>query len=596
VNLVSLLAIVGIAGPVAIVSPAPLVAGAVRDQFGAPVENASVRAIGSTASASTDAQGTFVLAGDGVSAVEIRCDYCEQRTIRVRSGEPVVAIVHRFEAVAFPAPTAFDSAVLPYPRTQTLLSLVPFAVLNEGAGVWPGDSISLYGLSNSGGLVVDRGLPVYDIAGGASPFVSMPDFTANRFVVAGPEEAFAYGDLAEGGTFVLAAPQGGGSVHGGDSTGFDFEGSGVPVRAAATLSSTAADSAQQADAALTQTVGSGTLTFDALDSQRRQDEDGSVFASSFTGVSGTYGARGGVSLSVAGDRGTYGFTGGYGPIDAVWSNASADLGFAHAGSTGLLADAGVRTSAGTYASRQYFGNAGGAVTTQHADAGYDGTFSGGAYQAGVGAFEIAYAGPATQTVRQGALLPSARVQLGTHTHWSATASLSSAFEVPTLWDVGETYGIPAPQATLDVARDSISQIAVDYTDFERVRGSLVSVRLRSATDGMRTVDSSGANLAWQFAPEMTVRSWFLRVEDSTNPFPYDVGAVWWTYEAPHGFRADVVYRRDLFAGAPSTHLDADVSGDLGGDRRWFAGTEGLAAGRSYNAGIRFGPLTSGVQP
>src|SRR5580698_6898042 len=79
-----------------------LVVGSVRDQHGAAIQGASVSgtpASGKAVTATTEADGTFALHGDGIAAVQITCRYCASTRFPVRMGEPVVAIIRRYDAL-----------------------------------------------------------------------------------------------------------------------------------------------------------------------------------------------------------------------------------------------------------------------------------------------------------------------------------------------------------------------------------------------------------------------------------------------------------------------------------------------------------------
>ncbi|MGB8907359.1 MAG: carboxypeptidase-like regulatory domain-containing protein, partial [Candidatus Cybelea sp.] len=101
---------------------APLVVGSVRDQHGAVIAGATVTGQtpdGSNPTTTTDASGTFALHAEGVVAVVVSCRYCRTTRVATLSGEPVVAIVRQYEALAAEAPTPGDLENLPYANVES---------------------------------------------------------------------------------------------------------------------------------------------------------------------------------------------------------------------------------------------------------------------------------------------------------------------------------------------------------------------------------------------------------------------------------------------------------------------------------------------
>ena len=224
-------------------APAPLVTGAVRDQYGEPIAGAVVSSDSSTTA--TDAAGTFALAG-AAGSVTIRCSFCQTTLARVGQDFTVTAIVRRYGALSQDAPSPRDLASLPYSNVESAIALHPYTLLVDSSRMLPGPRISTYGASAQGGLLVDNGIPDYDVAAGVTTWRTLPAFDAQSVQVWDQSQAFRYGDMAAGGTFFVSTqPQsrfsavaGGGSqgelvlddTAGLGSYGFAIANDGVEVR------------------------------------------------------------------------------------------------------------------------------------------------------------------------------------------------------------------------------------------------------------------------------------------------------------------------------------------------------------------------------
>jgi hypothetical protein len=112
------------------------------------------------------------------------------------------------------------------------------------------------------------------------------------------------------------------------------------------------------------------------------------------------------------------------------------------------------------------------------------------------------------------------------------------------------------------------------------------------------VASIGGSAAWQIAPAISVRAWWLHETPTLQTYVYnpstvlqpqstDVGSLWLAYANPSGLTADAIWRRDVLNGGPDAHLDASVAGQLAPRLRWFVGTERYLGTRQIEGGIRF---------
>ena len=188
----------------------PLVVGSVRDQRGVPVVGAEVsaKAVGGFTVVTTDAAGTFAIHGEGIASVTVRCRYCRTLDVAVTSGEPVVAIVLRYDALTHDAPSSRDLANLPYAHAESAVALRPFTLLALSNRPYPGPQLSDRGLSSSGSLLIDDGVPNYDVVTGASPYRLIPADFEQSADVEDASNAFTYGNRAGGGVVQLEPFQG----------------------------------------------------------------------------------------------------------------------------------------------------------------------------------------------------------------------------------------------------------------------------------------------------------------------------------------------------------------------------------------------------
>src|SRR5579872_2959363 len=159
--------------------PASLIVGVVHDQYGQPIAGAHVRY--QAQDGTTDASGTFALPGGAPGTLVISCEYCRTETVSIQPGEPVLAIVHRNDALAQDTPSDRDIAALHYSSAASALTLRPYAILNDSSTPLPGPRVTLYGVSPFwGGLLIDDGIPSYDVAAGSSTFSFLPADATQR--------------------------------------------------------------------------------------------------------------------------------------------------------------------------------------------------------------------------------------------------------------------------------------------------------------------------------------------------------------------------------------------------------------------------------
>ena len=187
-----------------------LLTGAVRDVHGTPLEGATVTGLGTSGAVlghiRTDRDGTFALETPTAAAsVRIECRYCRTATLAVVPGEPVVALMTRFDALVADGPTSADLVALPYVQIENALALKPFEVRNlryePGAAYGPG--ISDRGLSYSA-LVLDGAASTYSLYAAGNGLATTPAHGGNAFEFVPSSQAFSYGADATGGIIELS--------------------------------------------------------------------------------------------------------------------------------------------------------------------------------------------------------------------------------------------------------------------------------------------------------------------------------------------------------------------------------------------------------
>lgn len=553
----------------------------------------------------TDADGTFALQVSGARTVAISCPYCRTASARVVQGT-VVAIVRRYDALLSAPPSIHDVAALPYAHAESDASLQPFTVLNDSSAILPGPRVSTYGASQFGGLLLDDGIPQYDIAAGASAWRVFPAFDQKRVDVRDQRDAFLYGDMAGGGTFsVDTRAQSGASALalGGDERALNVSRMVGPDAFGAAASSTAFENRLRADATASFPIGEDSVNVTALVAQDglAPPGDGSS-AESASGVRAHYQSVGPsrTYADLIADRSGYNVTTASGArVEGLWSDVSAEAGVATSTPVSLFAAVSARGSSGYYdASSLGVPRVAGTLAQTQATIGASRSSDRYAIQSGASVFSVAYSGgtlgisqPRSATILAPELSGSYRFSDA----WSADVSLNEAFRLPSLL---EAYGSGAPSNDLSFDRYDSVVASVAYTDAHRVRASLLAMseRVSNLDEGM--VHSAGAQIAWQIAPTLSLRVWDMHVGDTTAPEyplvrfartaqPANVGSAWVTYDVPGGVRLDAIYRRDLLDYMPDAHFDASASGPLAGALRWFAASQRLHGNRFFSAGIRF---------
>lgn len=579
--------------------PTPLVVGSVRDQDGAAVAGARVRA-GATV-AQTDADGTFALRAANVRRVTISCAYCEPLVLPVTPEEPVVALVHRYDALAEDSPSERDVASVPYAHAESIAALRPFSVLESTAHALPGPQLSDRGLAPRGMLVLADGIPAYDVATNQSPFVAFPDYAVQHVTWSPPSDAFSYGDLAGGGTLFA-------QTNGVQPGALLAAGSSRALRAAQTFANGAwsitgsrdrDDARARAGAFLRVPVSDDALFFTAAASADRSSRAAQHLDSSNDGIRAEYVRvrTNRVDASLSADAGGYDGSAARFTYSARWSDARAQAQIATQTRIQLFAGAGLRSSSGSYTTSGGAPPAtAGAIAQTQIFAGARTAGERYAAQLGVGAFGMQYAGGAGGAAAAfggAAVLPSFSGSYSFDPHWTLNVQAGGSFTLPTIL---EAFVHPSETAALLFDRSFSLVQTIDYGDLRRFRASLTSAAETMSGLDRGTIHAAGVSAAWQVAPQLSLRAWLLRDDDRTQPYEtvYRFGTVpasatvssyWLTYET-RDLRLDAIYRCDLLDYAENPHLDFSVSTPLGGRFTIFGASERYAGIRSFRIGLR----------
>lgn len=580
-------------------APSPLVVGSVRDRRGAPIAGARVAA--GEAVTQTDAQGTFALTATDVRSVTITCAYCEPLTLAVTAGEPVVALVRRYDAIARDAPSERDVASVPYGYAESIAALRPFTVFETSSHALPGAQLSDRGTSSRGSLLLDNGIPVYDITSNQSPFVVYPAYAVQSIAWLPPSDAFSYGDLAGGGTLIA-------QTHGSDRWSGLFAGGNTgALRVAQTLDSSAwsasasqepEDKRTRADGSIRVPFGDDAFSIDAAASEDRYAPETQHLDTSEEGIRLGFEStrQNRVSATLLADGGGYDGAAPTTSYAAKWSDVQAQAGVTTNARIQFFTDAGVRASSGRYTTSAAIPSTAGTVAQTRIDMGAQ--TAGDRYEAriGVGAFDFSYAGGAAgarHALTGGILAPGFSGRYDFDPHWSLQVQAGESFALPTIL---ETFVYPPDSPGIALDRNMVLIGTLGYGDLRRFRAEITTMSERVSGLDRGTVHSAGVSLAWQIAPALSLRAWLLHENDATQPYepvyrfgvrpqPATVGSYWLTYESS-GLRIDAIYRRDLLDYRIDPHFDASVSAPLS---RWlgaFAATQRVDGSRSVTIGLR----------
>jgi len=589
---------------------APLSVGSLRDQTGAAVSGALVRAFNSAgatlAETRTSDDGTFSLAAAAPATVSVECDYCVPVTMHPQPSEPLAIVVHRFVAVMQRAPSRDDLTALPYAHVESAMSLAPYVVLNDSSATPPGPVISDRGLSAGGGLVVDSGVPIYDVTANLSPFVSVPSRATQHVFLSDAASAFRYGDRADAGIAsfdtqdqrrAALAVGGGDRILAAGSTAGSFSGN-------AFLSNNALESRQRLDADAN-ISGLGDSLDATVFSERGSNaaDSSSNLLSSFSALrvslERTRAQRLYAQLIL--DHGSYGASFyGSNETTAYWSDVNLRAGVESMSGLPFFLEASFHRATSDWAALEPIA---GSLTQGQVSAGIALRGRQSDLVAGVSAFDIAYAGGPSQSsyalntsgASTSLVTPSLEYRWHPGRRWSLDSLAASTFRLPTFL---ERYGMPPVSDIVTFDRNELFQTTLEYTDLQRLRASLTAYRQRTNGLDTGTLAGNGASLAWALSTHFSIRSWFLRMTDTrVQSMPYvriastfpvaAVGSVWLTYENEGHLRADAILRRDLLDGNGFNHVDASLFFPVAPHAEVFIGSDVREQRRFLDVGMRF---------
>jgi hypothetical protein len=563
--------------------PAPLVVGTVRDQEGAPIEGAHVRLVGSPSQASvqTAADGTFAVQGSG-AAVEIRCDYCRPTRAPVASDGTVTAIVQRFDAVRSEGPTRADLANLPYTHAESSVSLTPWVVLETSTNPFVGSSLHDRSVSTPGGLLVLDGVPDYNSADAATTYTTIPYDSAADVSVDRVPQAYQYGNGAGSGTFFVTTTGGAPLVAAGSSV---IGGLSVNGANAATFgySSDATGPRNRGTAQLALPLPDATLQVGLSSGSGENGNSTESIESSFSDYRLAYERTSGPDLyaSLSGDRGTDTYTSPVFDINDIWSDFDARVGVRSRAVVAPFAEISTHDSTGWYWAPTFAPYIAGTIDQSRAYGGVNATLPWFTANVAYGVDGVRYVNTFPSMTASSVTGHDASATLDLHPTpgWDLQGSTSSGYNLQTIFG----YYNASENNLLPLYAMSSDELNLSYTDVQRVRIGLTSFGTRSVSGIDDT--SAGALLAWQIAPSVSLRTWWLDVHPHVGS-AQSVGSAWLT-ATTGALRFDVIWRRDLYNLAGNAHLDGAVSGPLSIHARWFAQTEEFARTRATNIGIRF---------
>jgi hypothetical protein len=468
-----------------------LLTGAIRDRSGAAIRGARVtafdaagRVVGSDLAI---ADGTFAIAARTVPAsIAISCDYC--RTVRraVDPGQPIVVIVDRFSALTASGPSAADIRALPYRSAADIASLQPFTVVDNGR-------IADLGLDQDAAVLIN-GLPFYRASDGSDLSQLVPAHAVAALNAASPLVAPQYGGYSDAGIYNVQLRDPDLSTSRadiGDASDVVVRADGPSGGAGYAASSDSGDDRQVADADAELPLGGGRLSFDAL-----AMSDLLLHAS-------------GAGLAYATDSRRFATTAS---LSATQSDDSslvqASAAVRNLGPLGL--EFGARAARATSsldgtAATQFDGAVYARAVRQTGlsdisatvawDAGSDAGVAPGSQSAGiVGSF-------------------SDDVRLGLR--WTAHAGAVSNLRIPTFDEL-------SANAPLEIGgdRSTLFEQSLTYTDLQRVRVTGMTFTQRATGSATQDENGIGVDGAWQIAPQLSLRAWLLRANQSSLSTEY----------------------------------------------------------------------------
>ncbi|MEO6991293.1 MAG: TonB-dependent receptor plug domain-containing protein [Candidatus Baltobacteraceae bacterium] len=594
----------GPAGAAAPPEPRALAVGSVRDQTGAPVVGARVRALANDGtqlgSGLTDAAGTFALSARGsASILEIACRWCATARVPVDTG-PTVAIVRRYAALVGGL-SQRDLLALPYDRPADAVGVLPFVVPVSNAPPYPA-SVSDRGLDRGRGLTFDEGIPAYDMTGYANGLADFPDRSLQSVEVERADRAFAYGNYAGGGALALASSGEAGrlleasSGLGAAVAGYGRFGGVVPEFA---LSRNDADGLARERANFDATIpfaggelsavlgASGLRTFAAKPAPFGSADRASLVYATRSRRYRTFASIVGFDERTILPNPTGDLTASGGTLVSSFrlehpATVNTALEVLDQRSTGAYAVGGVSVAGRALQDSVTFEAQGGDERTS-----YD--FGANLSQLDVRTWRDGYQNGSSGLF----LLPALVVQTGLSRGFGLRVSASQSLRIPTLyeWYAGpKTSSVPAESGTL-------LDGALTYDDARRFRVEALLFRENLADVAPRGTNGVGLSVAWQIAPLLSLRAWTLNDSGEQDRSlaatlygspSLSRGVAWLSYENPSALRFDALVHRDRNgSGAPAADLDGSATVPLNRSVAATFGTLRRDSRRRFYAGLRF---------
>jgi hypothetical protein len=541
------------------------------------------------------------------SDVRVECDYCRSTVVAVGDDGTAVAVVERFTAIENRMPGATDIRALPYGNAESILSLEPFSVLLDSKGALPGPRVTRYGVDRFGGLLVDCGVPSYDIAAGVTPLRQIPAYDVSSAASRDVDDAPRYGDEAVGGTFLtqsIRSQTNAAFAAVGTERAFNASGEDGKFSYNAASSGDYADRRARADASVTAPALGGSFSANAILAANQYDGDEyGAQDGSFSALRLNFSRAGALSPYADAVVDRAGYTALSSSASAIWggwSDAALQAGIRTSARISTFADAGARLSTGYYTTTSYgIPRVAGSTGQTHVFAGAESHDSRARWRAEIGAFGFKYNGgrlsvPVPKSAN--AIASSLSLAYDLAPQWNIELAQTSSFRLPTLIET-YTYG---DTAALTYDRYQTANATLTYGDRRRLRAGFTVVRANVSGLDSGSITSAGAFASWQLAPNISLRAWTLHFSDTTHatmpvyryggiPQPATPSSAWIAYRNGSGVTADILWRRDLLDYKSDEHLDASLGGPLARGLRWFAATERRQGQRFSALGLRFEP-------
>ncbi len=449
-------------------------------------------------------------------------------------------------------------------------------------------------------MLIDAGVPDYDIVTGTSPWPAIPLRYAQDAAIADPVVGLAYGDRAGAGTF-LNDPYAGGSdatVAGGSDAIVRAGLASGPQHVSLGYSDAGQDRRERVDVqAGTDSSSGANWSVAGFSEQGTQGQDSTSLSTAFSASRFSYQTLGAerFTLDATADRGSYAFGYGPGTTASAWSDATATALLRPASAAGAFGAFSAQTSSGSYDSSGFSGVA--AHTNRFSSlVGFSANADAYDVTAAVAAYRVGFTGPYDGQALSATLVqPLLRVSVTPpSTPFSFSAGAIGGYSTPTLL---EQYAFGSA-STLSIDRTETYQAGVSYSDGARVVAGVQALTQTVTGFDNGYANGLGGSLAWQITPQLAVRAWWMHAgfdqqsavpppRTASQPQPTDVASAWLSYESAGGLRADAIWRTDLVDWKPHAQLAGSLSGPLARRLRWFAGTEELQGTPSVNAGVTF---------